>query len=48
LAVVGVGLSTLLLLQLEPTEAAPIAITAAIAFLNWMLVKGRPSVVLDR
>jgi amino acid transporter len=48
LAVVGVGLSTLLLLQLEPTEAAPIAITVAIAFLNWMLVKGRPSVVLDR
>jgi hypothetical protein len=40
----GVALSVLLLLQLEPREAAPIAITMAIAFLNWALVKRRPSI----
>ncbi len=44
LALLGVALSVLLLLQLEPREAAPIAITIAIAFLNWVLVKRRPSV----
>jgi APA family basic amino acid/polyamine antiporter len=43
LAFVGVGLAMLLLLQLEPSEALPIAITMAIAFLNWLLVKGSPS-----
>jgi basic amino acid/polyamine antiporter, APA family len=41
LAVMGVGLSVLLLLQLEPKEAAPITITMVIAAVNWILVKGR-------
>jgi len=41
LAVMGVGLSVLLLLQLEPKEAAPITITMVIAAVNWILIKGR-------
>lgn len=42
-AAVGVAFSLLLLLQLEPAEAAPIAVTMAVAFLNWLLVRGRPA-----
>jgi amino acid transporter len=41
LAVLGVVLSLLLLLQLTPSEAAPIAITVAVALLNWWLVRRR-------
>jgi amino acid transporter len=43
LAVVGIIVSALLLLQLQPGEAAPIGITIAIALLNWWLVRRRDS-----
>ncbi len=45
LAYLGVALSVLLLVQLEAREAAAIAVTAAVAFSNWLFVKGRTSVV---
>jgi amino acid transporter len=41
LAATGVGLSVLLLLQLEPKEAALITVTVAIAAVNWVAVRGR-------
>jgi amino acid transporter len=41
LAVAGVLVSALLLLQLEVREALPIAITIAVASLNWWLVRNR-------
>jgi len=43
LAIVGIAVSALLLVQLEPREAAPIAITVVVALLNWWLVRNRPA-----
>jgi basic amino acid/polyamine antiporter, APA family len=45
LAYVGVALSVLLLIQLEAREIAAIAVTAAVAFSNWLFVKGKTSAV---
>jgi amino acid transporter len=45
LAIAGVVISALLLLQLELREAAPIAITVGIALLNWLLVRNRRSLI---
>jgi APA family basic amino acid/polyamine antiporter len=45
LAFVGVALSVLLLVQLEAREVAAIAVTAAVAFSNWLFVKGKTSAV---
>ena len=40
-AVAGVGISLLLLLQLDRSEAVPIAITVCVALVNWWLVRER-------
>ena len=41
LAGLGVVLALLLLLQRTPSEAAPIAITVAVALINWWFVRRR-------
>jgi amino acid transporter len=45
LALVGVALSILLLIQLDAREITAIVVTAVVAFCNWLLVKGRASAV---
>jgi amino acid transporter len=45
LALVGVALSILLLIQLDAREITAIVVTAVAAFCNWLLVKGRASAV---
>jgi amino acid transporter len=41
LAVIGVAVSALLLLQLDSSEIVPILVTVAVALLNWWIVRNR-------